>query len=66
MVAAITGLGEDFFFAEPLLAVVFLDAAIAFAARTFASRRTLPRKMRLTMETELQRVRLAGVSRRPF
>ena len=31
-VAAITGLGEDFFFAEPLFAVVFLDDVIAFAA----------------------------------
>ena len=66
-VAAVTGLEEDFFFfAEPRLAGVVMDAAIAFAASTLAQRRTLPREMRLAMEAALLRVRLAGVSRSPF
>ena len=64
-VAAVTGLEEDFF-AEPRLAGVVMDAAIAFAASTLARRQTLPRETRLAMEAALLRVRLAGVSRSPF
>ena len=64
-VAAVTGLEEDIF-AEPRLAGVVMDAAIAFVASTLARRQTLPRETRLAMEAALLRVRLAGVSRSPF